>query len=164
MNKVEPEGVPDEYALYERTATTTTVHASIDACFAVGADIAKYPEWVVEIDSATVIETDAQGRVLTAEFKAEAMGRTSQYVLRYDYSQAPTKLAWNQVDGDLTERILGSYEFSEVVADDGSPSTEVTYRLFIELAFPLPGFVKRRAEHKIVESALQSFKEQVEAQ
>ncbi len=162
MEEAELVDVPDEYALFERTVTATTVEASVDQCFAVGADIGKYSVWVAEIESSNVVETDDEGRVLTAEFTAQAMGRSSRYVLRYDYSEAPNKLSWSQVEGDLTRRILGSYEFATVDPNSG-PLTAVTYRLFIELAFPLPGFVKRRAEQKIVESALQGFKERAEA-
>ncbi len=162
MEEAELRDVPDEYALFERTVTATTVEATVEKCFAVGADIAKYPEWVPEIESCRVLELDDQGRVLTAEFNAQAMGRSSRYVLRYDYSKAPNELGWSQVEGDLTRRILGSYAYA-ATDQDGGVLTEVTYRLFIELAFPLPGFVKRRAEHKIVESALQGFKERAEA-
>jgi len=38
----------------------------------------------------------------------------------------------------------------------------VTYRLDVELAVPLPGFVKRRAESKIMTTALNELKRRCE--
>jgi hypothetical protein len=46
---------------------------------------------------------------------------------------------------------------------DGNPTTEVTYHLTVELVVPLPGFVKRRAESKIMGTALDELKKRVES-
>ncbi len=50
--------------------------------------------------------------------------------------------------GDLMRRLDREYEFAPV-ADDPD-STEVTYYLSVDLVVPLPGFVKRRAEVRIL--------------
>ena len=71
--------------------------------------------------------------------------------MRYDYSAAPDELSWRQVAGDLTRRLDGSYE----LAPSGDGQTEITYRLLVDLKVPLPGFVKRRAEGRIMGTALQ---------
>jgi hypothetical protein len=42
--------------------------------------------------------------------------------------------------------------------------TLVTYHLAVELVVPLPGFVKRRAEQKIVHTALRELRAQVQQQ
>ncbi len=41
--------------------------------------------------------------------------------------------------------------------------TLVTYHLAVELIVPLPGFVKRRAEQKIIHTALRELRAHVEA-
>ncbi|HEU4841304.1 MAG TPA: hypothetical protein VFT09_07670, partial [Ilumatobacteraceae bacterium] len=66
----------------------------------------------------------------------------------YDYSRAPEVLAWKMVKGDIQRSIEGAYHLTPT-ADGG---TEVRYDLAIELAAPLPGFVKRRAEVRILNS------------
>ncbi|MBA3803583.1 MAG: cyclase, partial [Acidimicrobiia bacterium] len=49
------------------------------------------------------------------------------------------------VRGDIQRAIDGSYHF-----DHADGSTQVRYDLSIELVVPLPGFVKRRAEVRIL--------------
>ena len=70
---------------------------------------------------------------------------STHYTLAYDYSQAPERLSWTLAEGDIMRVIDGAYDFS---AEGGS--TRVTYSLKIELIVPLPGFVKRRAEVRIL--------------
>ena len=50
------------------------------------------------------------------------------------------------VKGDIKRAIEGAYHFRP----DGEGGTEVKYDLPIELVAPLPGFVKRRAEVRIL--------------
>ena len=91
-------------------------------------------------------------------FRAAAFGRSTSYTLRYDYSGAPTRLSWEQVRGDVTRKLDGSYEIAP--GDDGS--ADVTYRLVVDLKVPLPVFVKRRAEGRITHTALKELKERAE--
>ena len=146
----------------EHTVSSVLVQGTVDACFAVGLDVSAYPEWVENLRTVEVLTSDEQGRPATVRFEAEGLGRMSSYVLAYDLSDAPHKLAWNLVSGDLTREIEGRYLFHDMTEESGLAQTEVEYELTIDLAVPLPGFVKRRAEDKIVKSALERFKERVE--
>ena len=112
----------------------------------------------------SVERRDEAGRPEIVRFEAEGLGRRSSYVLAYDMSQAPDQLAWSLVEGDLAREIEGRYVFTDVTEAGGAPTTEVQYELTIDLAVPLPGFVKRRAEDKIVSSALAAFKRRVEGE
>ena len=141
---------------------SVVVSASLEACFDVGVDIAAYPDWVENITAVEILSRDDRGRVETARFEAEGLGRSTRYVLRYDLADAPRAISWSLVTGDLTEEIDGQYRFDDVTERPGMPLTEVTYDLMVDLAVPLPGFVKRRAEDKIVQSALHRFKLRVE--
>ncbi len=119
-----------------------------------------YPTWATDLKSAEVVARDDEGRALEVAFRAAAMGRSTSYRLRYDYTKAPEVLAWRLVDGDITRKLDGSYE---LVAVDGDPNrTEVTYHLEVDLLVPLPGFVKRRAEARIVTTALRSLRAHLE--
>lgn len=119
-----------------------------------------YPAWAHELKSVSVLEHDDQGRGLRVAFRAAAMGRSTNYTLRYDYSQAPHVLAWVQEEGDVTRMLDGSYELLPV---DGDPdSTNVVYNLVVDLVLPLPGFVKRRAEGRIIHTALRELRDYLE--
>lgn len=146
----------------EHTVVLTTIAASIEDCFAVGINLDAYPEWVKGIAAVEILERDALDRPVRARFEATGIGRVAEYVLAYDLSGAPGRLAWTMVEGDLTSRLEGAYIFepSPTTTDD-TKMTDVTYELIIDLRVPLPGYVKRRAEDKIIEAALQRFADRV---
>jgi ribosome-associated toxin RatA of RatAB toxin-antitoxin module len=148
------------YAATESALERTQISASPSRCYDVAADIASYPEWAQGITAVEIVDVDSQGRVTTATFIAEAIGRQTRYTLDYDYADAPSAIRWSQRAGDLTTRVDGAYTFAPSPMDPDI--TDVSYELSIGLAVPLPGFVKRRAEAKIVGAALGRFRERVE--
>ena len=135
------------------------VAAGPEQCFHVVSDIERYPEWAADIKQVVVESRDGEGRPAVATFRAGAFGRSTSYTLAYDYVDAPRTLAWKQTAGDLTSMLDGSYRFDS--AGDGS--TEVTYTLEVELRVPLPGFIKRRAQSRIMHTALEELKPRVES-
>jgi ribosome-associated toxin RatA of RatAB toxin-antitoxin module len=137
----------------------TTIDATREACMAVLLDFEHYPEWARDLKEATVLERDAEGRGLEVRFRAAGMGYSTSYTLRYDHSR-PDTLAWRLIRGDLTRQLDGSYRFE----DAPGGGVEVTYQLEVELAVPLPGFIKRRTQLKIMHTALKELKSRVEAQ
>ena len=143
----------------EQVAERMDIRGTPDSCYQVLTSFEAYPEWAADIKSVTVDERDAEGRALTVTFRAAAFGRSTSYTLRYDYSRAPGVLSWVQVAGDITRRLDGSYE----LAASGQGGTEITYRLIVDLKVPLPGFVKRRAEWRIMGTALRELKARVES-
>ncbi len=128
-------------------------------CYEVLTSFELYPEWAADIKSVTIDERDAEGRARIVTFRAAAFGRSTSYTLHYDYSRAPAELSWVQVAGDITRRLDGSYEMEAT----GDGATEITYRLVVDLKVPLPGFVKRRAEWRIMGTALGELKARVES-
>ncbi len=145
--------------MIEEATLTSTVGASADECFAAAIDVVAYPEGAADIKSAEIIETGDNGYPTLVTFRAAAMGRSTTYTLRYDFSQAPARIAWKLDEGDVMSRLDGYYEFA---ATDEDTATEVTYHIGVELRFPLPGFVKRRAEGRIIHTALEEFQARVE--
>lgn len=136
------------------------IEAPADVCLAVALDIERYPEWATDIKEAAVLSRDSQGRAELVRFRVAGMGHSTSYSLRYDYSGAPTKLAWVLEEGDVTSKLDGFYTFDPV--DDDPTRTDVHYQLEVELVVPLPAFVKRRAEVKIMHTALRDLKARVE--
>jgi uncharacterized membrane protein len=129
----------------DRAAQTTLINAALQKCWDVALDFERYPEWAKDVKEAVVRERDALGRASKVEYRASALGRSTHYTLEYDYSDAPARLSWHLVDGDIMRAINGAYSFVEVEG-----GTQVFYEVEIELVVPLPGFVKRRAEVRIL--------------
>jgi uncharacterized membrane protein len=144
----------------EQAKERITIEATIDRCFATLVDFASYPEWAGDLKEVHVVESDASGQATVVEFRAAAMGRSTTYQLAYDYSAAPGRLSWSLVTGDLPRELDGAYVLTP--AADGSSATDVEYELAVDLVYPIPGFVKRRAEGRIIKTALSELKARVE--
>lgn len=130
----------------DTASLTITINAPLDQCWAIATDFEKYPDWAKDVKEAKVVARDADGRATQVEFRTSALGRSTHYTLEYDYSAAPHRLAWRMVKGDIMRAVDGAYMFAP--SNDGA--VVLTYNLSIELIVPLPGFVKRRAEVRIL--------------
>lgn len=146
--------------MVEQAKEQIRIEAPVDRCFATLTDVTAYPEWAGDLKEVSVVEHDDAGRPVVVEFRAAAMGRSTTYRLRYDYRDAPHRLAWALVDGDLPRELDGAYVLTP--ADDDPAATEVAYELAVDLVYPIPGFVKRRAEARIIKTALIELKARVE--
>ena len=143
----------------EQVAERVIIRGTPDDCYAVLTAFERYPDWAADIKTVQVEERDGAGRGVVVTYRAAAFGRSTSYTLRYDYSAAPEELSWVQTAGDLTRRLDGSYHLSP----SGDGSTEIVYKLVVDLKVPLPGFVKRRAEGRIMVTALRELKSFVES-
>ena len=130
----------------DTASLTISIAAPLERCWTIATDFEKYPEWATDVKSAVVRQKDTEGRATQVEFRTSALGRSTHYVLEYDYSAAPHRLAWKMVSGDIMRAVDGAYMF----APDASGGVVLTYNLSIDLIVPLPGFVKRRAEVRIL--------------
>jgi hypothetical protein len=138
--------------MQEQVTEQMVIRAAPGQCLDVLTSFEDYPDWAADIKAVTVDERDDEGRPEKVTFRAAAFGRSTSYTLLYDYSEWPDELSWIQVRGDLTNHLVPS----------GDDSTEILYRLTVELKVPLPGFVKRRAEGRIMGTALRELKARVE--
>jgi ribosome-associated toxin RatA of RatAB toxin-antitoxin module len=144
----------------DHTSQTTVIQAPPHVCYAVALDFERYPEWAADIKEARIVVLDDDGRGGEVEFRAAAMGRSSTYRLRYNYGSNPLRMSWRLVEGDLERTLDGEYVFAPVEHDP--EATAVSYELTVELKVPLPGFVRRRAEAKIIHTALDDLKHRAE--
>ena len=142
----------------EQVTERMIIRGSPDECYGVLTAFDRYPDWAADIKSVSVDEFDEAGRATLVTFRAAAFGRSTSYTLRYEYGEAPFELSWIQVHGDITRRLDGSYQ----LLPSGDDSTEIVYHLVVDLKVPLPGFVKRRAEGRIMGTALRELKARVE--
>lgn len=130
----------------DTASLTISIAAPLERCWQIATDFEHYPEWATDVKSAVVLQRDDQGRATEVEFRTSALGRSTHYVLAYDYAAAPHRLAWRMAKGDIMRAVDGAYMF----APDASGGVVLTYNLSIDLIVPLPGFVKRRAEVRIL--------------
>ncbi len=142
----------------ETASEFTTIAAPSEKVWQIAVDFEKYPEWAHDVKDVVILARDDQGRATQVEYRAAALGRSTHYTLEYDYSQAPAVLSWKMLKGDIQKQINGAYHFSDT-SDGGS---DVRYDLAVELVVPIPGFVKRRAEVRIL-NTLKELKVRAEA-
>ena len=141
----------------DQASSSIVINASSEDVLAVIADIASYPQWTGQIKSAEVLESDADGRPQQARFVMDAGVLKDEYTLAYDWTDAG--VSWQLIGKSTVQKSqVGSY----TLADKGD-STEVTYRLAVDIAMPMLGMFKRKAEKMIMDSALKELKKRVES-
>ncbi|MGH8983037.1 MAG: SRPBCC family protein [Acidimicrobiia bacterium] len=142
-------------------AETANERIRIDAppqrCFEIASDFERYPDWAKDVKQVDVLERDGDGRGTKVEYRAAAMGRSTRYVLAYDYAEAPGAFTWGLVESDMLRQLDGRYGFE---ADGGG--ARVTYDLTADPKVPLPGFIKRRVASMIMGTALKELKREAE--
>jgi hypothetical protein len=141
----------------DRTTSSITIDAGRAAVMAVIADLAAYPEWAGQVKSTEVLTTGADGRPETVRFVLDAGVISDTYTLAYTW-QDDQRVSWRVVEpGKMISRLDGSY----LLGDTGR-GIEVTYELAVDLAVPMIGMIKRKAEKVIVDTALKGLKKRVE--
>ncbi|TDD66720.1 SRPBCC family protein [Jiangella aurantiaca] len=141
-----------------QTTSSIVVAATPDRIMAVIADLEAYPEWtasVREVEVLTVYEDS--GRPGEAKFVLDAGPIKDRYTLSYEWD-GDDEVRWSLVEGGLIKELDGSYALAAV--DDSS--TEVTYQLTVDVAIPMLGLMKRKAEKVIIDTALKELKKRVE--
>lgn len=141
--------------------TTGSIHidASPEVVMAVIADLPSYPEWSEGITSVEVLSVfEDDDRPADARFSISSGPISDTYELEYDWDD-DVRVSWSLTSGDMLSQMAGSYD---LVQENGG--TTVTYRLTVDLKVKIPmmGMVKRQAEKKIIDTALQGLKKEVE--
>jgi len=141
----------------DQASSNIVINAPCDKVLDVIADIESYPEWTGQIKSAEVLEAGADGKPKQAKFVMDAGVLKDEYTLEYDWNDAG--VSWHLVGKSTVQKSqVGSYS----LADKGD-STEVTYKLAVDIAMPMLGMFKRKAEKMIMDSALKELKKRVES-
>lgn len=142
----------------DRTQRSIIVDAPAQQVMAVIADVAKYPQWVQAARSVEVLDTYPDGRAHTARFVLDAGVVKDNYVLSYTWRPDGLGVSWKLVSGEVQKVQDGRYELTQ--RPDGK--TEVRYQLTVDLAIPMIGMFKRKAEKVITDTALEELQKRVE--
>jgi polyketide cyclase/dehydrase/lipid transport protein len=143
----------------EQTESQIVIGASAAEIMDVLKDFEAYPEWA-DVKTVQVLERGEGGVGTKVSFEVEVplLGRAS-YTLAYRYAPADGGMSWISTEAHgAVSHIAGEYLLSEV-DDDG---TKVIYRLSVDIAILLPGFVRTQGEKRVIENALEGLKRRVE--
>jgi ribosome-associated toxin RatA of RatAB toxin-antitoxin module len=140
----------------DQSTQSITIDAPPAAIMAVIGDFAAYPEWAGSVKSAEVLSTGPDGRAAQVQFQLDAGPVKDEYVLDYTWT-GDERVDWHLVRASMQKSQQGSY----VLVPRGA-STEVTYHLAVDLAIPMLGLLKRKAEKVIMDTALKELKKRVE--
>jgi ribosome-associated toxin RatA of RatAB toxin-antitoxin module len=144
----------------DQTTSSITVDASPAEVMAVIADVGAYPEWAGAVKSAEVLtEYEEDGRPADVRFELDAGPIKDAYTLTYEW-EGDHEVRWTLVEAGLLRAMDGSYTLDDL----GGGSTEVTYALSVDVAIPMLGMMKRKAEKVIIDTALRGLKRRVEGE
>jgi len=141
--------------------TTQTIHIEADpgTVMKVIADIDSYPEWISEYKEAEVQEKDAEGYPKVARLVLDAAVLKDTMIMSYRWPADRQSVSWTLVSSSLLRSLEGTYRL-----EPKGSGTEVTYELSVDLAVPMLGLLKRKAERRLTDTALKDLKKRVEAE
>jgi ribosome-associated toxin RatA of RatAB toxin-antitoxin module len=146
----------------EQTTSSIVIEAGPAEIMAVIADFESYPRWAKGVTTAEVVSTcDAgphAGRAEQVFFALDVSPIKDEYTLAYTWS-GDEQVTWTLVEGKMLRALDGAY----VLRDLGNASTEVTYRLALDVSIPLIGMLKRKGEKILIDTALKGLKKRVES-
>jgi carbon monoxide dehydrogenase subunit G len=141
----------------DQTTSSIRISAPPAAVMAVIADFESYPSWATGVKRAEVVQNGADGRAEQVQFALDASPIKDEYTLSYEWDD-DRQVTWTLVQGRVLKGMDGAY-----LLDDTGGETEVTYRLAVDVAIPMIGMLKRKAEKVIIDTALKGLKRRVES-
>jgi len=142
----------------EQTSSSITIDAPPADVMAVIADFESYPVWAKGVQTAEVTKDGANGRADEVFFSLDVSPIKDEYTLAYDWD-GDREVTWTLVEGKMLKMLDGAY----TLGDRGNGSTEVTYRLALDVSIPLIGMLKRKGEKILIDTALKGLKKRVES-
>ncbi|HEY2723311.1 MAG TPA: SRPBCC family protein [Pseudonocardiaceae bacterium] len=142
----------------DQSTQSIVIDAPPEAIMDVIADFPAYPEWAAAVKKAEVIVPGDNGRAEKVHFELDAGVVKDEYELEYVWSADGLTVTWELTKGQMQKAQHGSY-----VLEPEEDSTKVTYSLTVDLAIPMIGMIKRKAERVILDTALKELKRRVES-
>jgi ribosome-associated toxin RatA of RatAB toxin-antitoxin module len=142
----------------EQTSSSIVIDAPPAAVMDVIADFAAYPDWAKGVKEATVRAEGVAGRAEEVFFALDVAPIKDEYTLSYTWN-GDRDVAWTLAEGKMLRALDGAY----VLRDRGDGTTEVTYRLALDVSIPLIGMIKRKGEKILIDTALKGLKQRVES-
>ena len=141
----------------DESTQSIVVDAAPQDIMAVIADFPAYPDWANAVKETEVLDEGADERAAQVRFTLDAGPFKDVYTLAYDWADDGLSVHWTLVKGQMQRAQNGSY----VLTPEGD-ATKVTYTLSVQLAVPMIGLFRRKAEKMIMDIALKELKRRVE--
>jgi len=141
----------------EQTTSSIVIDAEPASIMEAIGDFAAYPQWAKGVKAAEV-RSETGGWADEVFFVLDVSPIKDEYTLAYDWD-GYDEVTWRLVEGKVLTSMDGAY----TLQDRGDGSTEVTYRLALDLSVPLIGMIKRKGERMIIDTALRGLKKRVES-
>ncbi|MFI9451171.1 cyclase [Amycolatopsis sp. WAC 01375] len=143
----------------EQSTQSIEVDAEPARVMAVIADFPAYPEWAKAVRETEVLGEDDNGRAKQVKLTLDAGPIKDVYTLEYDWDADGNGVSWHLVKGQMQKAQNGRYALEAL----GAGRTKVTYTLSVELALPMIGLLRRKAEKMVMDTALKELKKRAEA-
>jgi ribosome-associated toxin RatA of RatAB toxin-antitoxin module len=142
----------------EQTTSSIVIDADAGAVMGVIGDFPAYPEWAKGVTTAEVVKDGPDGWAEQVFFALDVSPIKDEYTLAYEWD-GYDGVTWTLVEGKMLRALDGAY----LLRDLGNGSTEVTYRLSLDVSIPLIGMLKRKGEKILIDTALKGLKKRVES-
>ena len=142
----------------EQTTSSIVIDAPPAAVMNVIGDFPAYPEWAKGVAATEVVREGPDGWAEQVFFALDVSPIKDEYTLAYEWN-GYREVTWTLVEGKMLRALDGAY----TLADLGDGSTEVTYRLALDVSIPLIGMLKRKGERILIDTALKGLKKRVES-
>jgi ribosome-associated toxin RatA of RatAB toxin-antitoxin module len=142
----------------EQSTQSIEVDAEPARVLAVIADFPAYPEWAKAVREAEVLGTDDAGRAKQVKLTLDAGPIKDVYTLEYEWDTTGLGVSWHLVKGQMQKAQNGRYALEDL----SGGRTKVTYTLSVELALPMIGLLRRKAEKMVMDTALKELKKRAE--
>lgn len=143
----------------EQSTQSIEVDAEPERVMAVIADFPAYPEWAKAVRETEILGEDDNGRAKQVKLTLDAGPIKDVYTLEYDWDADGQGVSWHLVKGQMQKAQNGRYALEAL----GGSRTKVTYTLSVELALPMIGLLRRKAEKMVMDTALKELKKRAEA-
>lgn len=142
----------------EQTTSSIVINSDPATIMEVIGDFSAYPSWARGVRQAQVVSEFDGGWAERVHFQLDVPPIKDEYTLQYIWD-GYDGVTWWLVEGKVLTHMDGSYLLRTL--PDGT--TEVTYRLALDVAIPLIGMIKRKGEKLIIDAALKGLKTRAES-
>ncbi len=142
----------------EQTTSSIVIDAEPAAIMEVIGDFESYPQWAKGVQTADVVKEGPEGWAEQVFFSLDVSPIKDEYTLAYQWD-GYDEVTWTLVSGKMLRSLDGAY----TLKDQANGSTEVTYRLALDVSIPLIGMLKRKGEKILIDTALKGLKKRVES-
>jgi uncharacterized membrane protein len=141
----------------DESTQSIVIDAAPARIMAVIANFPAYPEWTNAVKQVEVLDSGDGARAKRVRFVLDAGVVKDEYVLAYEWANDGLEVSWDLVKGQMQKAQHGSYRL-----EPSDETTTVTYTLAVQLAIPMIGLFRRKAEKMIMDAALKELKRRVE--